>query len=117
MQLSAGPGGLSAGPFPAELGRTLAVGDTQTVTMAMDEQLPAGPWNALITLKSGMTERSGQASLTFPGSGAGTPVQTRAPGSGLWQLLPIIGGLTVLLLVSAVTVGVRRRRRKAAPTF
>ena len=29
LQLSAGPGGLSAGPFPANLGVTLAIGDTE----------------------------------------------------------------------------------------
>ena len=28
LQLPAGPGGLSAGPFPANLGVTLAIGDT-----------------------------------------------------------------------------------------
>jgi hypothetical protein len=64
-----------------------------------------------------MTERSGQATLTFPASGAGTPVHPRAPGSGVWRLLPIIGGPAVLLLVSAAVVRARRRRRKADPTF
>ena len=40
LELTDGPGGLSAGPFPAKLGTTLAIGDTEPVTIALDKQLP-----------------------------------------------------------------------------
>ena len=42
LELEDGPGGLSAGPFPASLGTTLAPGDTGTVTVMLNAQVPAG---------------------------------------------------------------------------
>ena len=114
LQLSAGPGGLNAGPFPATLGVTLGIGDTEPITIALDKRLPAGPWNAQITLKSGLLERSAEASITFPDIGASGPVKplalttTSKPGWGY----PAIVGLAVLLLllIAAAVVGARRRR-------
>ena len=79
LRLSAGPGGLSAGPFPATLGTTLAIGDTEPVTIALDKRLPAGPWDARITLRSGLLERSARATITFPDTGASPPVNTTSP--------------------------------------
>ena len=75
LELSAGPGGLSAGPFPASLGVTLAIGDTEPVTILLDKRLPAGPWDARIALRSGLLERSGRATITFPDAGASPPVK------------------------------------------
>ena len=43
LELSDGPGGLSAGPFPATLGTTLGIGDTEPVTIALDEADPHRP--------------------------------------------------------------------------
>jgi hypothetical protein len=43
LSLSDGPGSLSAGPFPAQLGSTLAPGQTTTVSVSLDKQLPDGP--------------------------------------------------------------------------
>jgi hypothetical protein len=48
------PGGLSAGPFPADLGTTLAIGAAEPITITLDRQLPDGPWDALVTLRSGL---------------------------------------------------------------
>jgi hypothetical protein len=76
LQLSSGPGGLSAGPFPATLGVTLAIGDTEPVTITLSDAIPNGPWDALVTLHSGLTERSARATITFPGNGASAPVAT-----------------------------------------
>jgi len=48
LQLLAGPGGLSAGPFPATLGTTPAIGDTEPVSIVWtnpwpdDEPVPDG---------------------------------------------------------------------------
>jgi hypothetical protein len=74
LELLAGPGGLSAGPFPADLGTTLAVGDTEPVTIVLDERVPAGPWDARIILHSGLLERSARATISFPDAGAAAPV-------------------------------------------
>jgi hypothetical protein len=67
LQLLAGPGGLSAGPFPATLGVTLAIGDTEPVTIPLDKQLPAGPWNAQITLHSDCSTAAQKRPSPSPG--------------------------------------------------
>ena len=111
LQLSNGPAGLSAGPFPATLGTTLGINDTEPVTIALDKQLPAGPWDARITLRSGLLNRSAEATITFPASGAAPPVPTSTrPG---W-LYPVIAILVVLLLLATATLLVLRRRRRHA---
>lgn len=56
LQLTAGPDGLSAGPFPVSLGTTVGIGGTQATTTVLHKTLPAGPWNAIITLRSGLLE-------------------------------------------------------------
>ena len=49
LRLASGPAGLSAGPFPATLGITLAIGDTEPVAVTLDKQLPAGPWDLVVS--------------------------------------------------------------------
>lgn len=107
LQLLGGPGGLSAGPFPASLGTTLAIGATESVTVALDKQVPAGPWDARITLRSGLLERSAAATITFPDAGASPPVKTTIAAPGV--LYPAIAGLLILLVVVATGRAVRTR--------
>jgi hypothetical protein len=102
MQLSAGPGGLSAGPFGANLGTTLAIGATEPITIMLDKQIPDGPWHALVTLRSGLLERSARATITFPPTGT-----SRSP-------YPVVAGLVIFLLLGIVAARLRRRRRTAA---
>jgi len=112
LKLSHGPGGLSAGPFPVTLGTTLGIDQTEPVSVALSRQLPNGPWQANITLTSGLTKRSAQATLTFPsGPGVSAPV---VPSSSGVSLPLIAAGVAVLLLLSGL-LGVlllRRRRRR-----
>jgi hypothetical protein len=111
LNLSAGPAGLRAGPFPARLGVTLAIGDTEPVTIVLNRQLPAGPWRARVTLRSGLLERTGAATITFPGTGSSTAVPTRSTRSR-WPLL-VVFGVAILLIVggpAAFVVAFRRRR-------
>jgi hypothetical protein len=98
LRLTAGPGGLSAGPFPANLGTTLAIGDTEPVTILLDRRLPVGPWKARVTLHSGLVERSTQATIKFP--------RTRAAS---WPyLIAALVGLLFLLGITALLVRSRR---------
>jgi hypothetical protein len=115
LQLSDGPGGLSAGPFRAALGTTLAIGDTEPVTIALDPRIPAGPWRARVTLRSGLLERSVQATVTFPNAGA-SPVVAITTGRRGWSQPAVVGvvvlmglGIASLLLRSDL---MRRRRLK-----
>jgi MYXO-CTERM domain-containing protein len=112
LTLADGPGALSAGPFDAVLGTTLAIGDTEPVTIPLDDQLPAGPWKATITLHSGLVEHIQQATLTFPDTGAADPVATTDTGAPWWVNPTIIGAACMLLLLLAVVLRTLRRRRR-----
>jgi hypothetical protein len=112
LQLLDGPAGLSAGPFPASLGTTLAIGATESVTIALDKQIPAGPWDARITLRSGLLERSAAATITFPDTGTSPAVKTTTADPGL--LYPAIAGLLLLLVIVAAGRAVVTRRARRA---
>ncbi len=98
LQLTAGPGGLRVGPFPANLGVTLAIGDSEPVTIVLDRRLPAGPWDAGVTLHSGLISNSAQATITFPSTAAGNP-----------PYLAIVGLVIALLGITTLVVVIRRR--------
>ena len=117
LQLLAGPGGLSAGPFPANLGVTLAIGDTEPVTITLDRRLPAGPWDARITLRSGLLERTATATITFPDAGASAAVVpvTRHSGHARAGLAVGAGLLLATLLLVALVVRRRETRAPKAP--
>jgi hypothetical protein len=100
LQLSAGPGGLSAGPFPANLGTSLAISATEPITIMLDKRLPDGPWNALVTLRSGLLKHSARATISFPATGT--------PSSPY----PIIAGFVIFLLVGIVAARLMTRRRR-----
>jgi hypothetical protein len=101
LQLSSGPGGLSAGPFAANLGTTLAIGATEPITTMLDKQIPDGPWHALLTLRSGLLEHSARATITFPTTGT---------SSSPYLTYLVIAGLVLLLLVGVLAARLRRRR-------
>jgi hypothetical protein len=103
MRLSGGPGGLSAGPFSASLGTTLAIGATEPIAIVLDKQIPDGPWHALVTLRSGLLQRSARATITFPATGA--------PSSPYL----IIAGLVILLLLGILIALHMMRRHKQPP--
>jgi hypothetical protein len=114
LQLSDGPGRLRAGPFPATLGVTLAIGATEPVTIPLDMRLPAGPWDAQITLHSGLVARTARATITFPNAGASAPVRTTSNGR-TWSFLAIGGLATLLVGATAGLLAIPRpgRRRLA----
>jgi LPXTG-motif cell wall-anchored protein len=108
LMLADGPAGLTAGPFPVSLGTTLAIGDVEPVTIELDKQLPAGPWEAHLVLTSGLLTEKAHATLTFPTSGIG-PTITVANGHGpLWW---VVAGLLALALLVLAWWLLRRRRR------
>ncbi len=106
LELSNGPASLSAGPFPAALGTTLAPGDTDTVVFALDPLLPPGPWDALMNLRSGAVEQSASATISFPVAGTSPAVATTGPGGPpRWPFL----ALAALVLIVLVVIVARRR--------
>lgn len=115
LTLSDGPGGLSAGPFPATLGTTLGIGERQPVEIVLDPALPAGPWTARITLRSGELERMVEGTLTFPSGDAEQVVDARAvdadDDSGA-LLLPAIAAALLLAVLGSLLFLLWRRRRQ-----
>jgi hypothetical protein len=107
LTLRGGPGGLTAGPFPVTVGTTVGIGGTTPVGIALSDQLPAGPWDARLVLRSGLVERTARATITFPAAGTAAPVPTTAGRSG-WLYAAVAA--IVLLAITGVVVLVRRRR-------
>lgn len=113
LGLEDGPGGLSAGPFEADAGTTLGIGDTAPVTVVLDEELPDGPWRAHMTITSGLERRTVEATITFPeaaGSAPATPV-TEAQDTPWWIIAAALV-LALLLVLALVLILLARRRRE-----
>lgn len=112
LRLTNGPGGLSAGPFEATLGTTLGIGQTEPVLVILDPAIPAGPWDARIVLRSGITEREATAKITFPAAAASSsePVATRARADGRSRLLPVLVATAVPIGLSLLIFRLIRRR-------
>lgn len=112
LRLSSGPGGVSAGPFEVTSNTTLGIDDVQSVAVPLDRRLPRGPWEAHITLRSGLLERSAHATIAFPAVGSTTVVAIpdRPGWRRLATVVPAVGigaaGATAALVVHA-----RHRRR------
>jgi hypothetical protein len=119
LRLSEGPGGLSAGPFDARLGTTLAIGASAPVTIPLDQSLPPGPWRARIELKSSTTVRTAEATITFPtAAGASAPPVHAEPvqKAGDDTVLPyVLGGLAALGLILVLLLVVLLTRRRPSP--
>lgn len=96
LQLTNGPGGLSAGPIDADLGTTLKPGQSGPVLFTLDPALPNGPWDAEITMRSGTTERDATGTVTFPDNAGGIGEGSIAGDDFLWL---IVGGIVGALLI------------------
>ncbi|MFT5267898.1 MAG: hypothetical protein ACI88C_001324 [Acidimicrobiales bacterium] len=117
LDLRSPSGDLHAGPYPADLGATLAIGATEPVTITTRADLPPGPWEAQITLRSGLVERSAVAELTFPAAGMSPAVPTTQLAfdrdgpptrSYIYSIVPL-----TVFVVAAIAI---RRRKQAPPT-
>jgi hypothetical protein len=113
LRLTNGPGGLSAGPFPAKLGTTLGVEQTAPVLVPLDPAIPPGPWHARIVLRSGTTERDATANVTFPEPAATSagPVEPRSRSGSGWSILVLLAIGAVVAVALALGLVLARRRR------
>lgn len=100
LELTDGPGGIRAGPFQAELGRTLAIGETQPVRVVLDEGTPAGPWEAKLTLRSGRIAKTVEGAIGFPQPGASPrDITFREVEEGKSRWAGIAAALLILVLL------------------
>jgi len=107
LWLKNGPGGLSAGPFPAQLGTTLGIGQEEPVTVKLDKRLPAGPWLAHLELQSDLIKHAAEATITFPTQAGtvGKTVQAKAvPLTKNKQVLGIVAGSIIGLVVIGILI-------------
>jgi hypothetical protein len=122
LQLTNGPGGLSAGPFDAQLGTTLKPGDTVPVVVPLDKAISGGPWTATIDMKSGLLERKAEAKVTFPDEAGAESPAVEAKPLALYEdkgvVIPfaavLVGVVGLLLLGYLARELLKRRRRPAA---
>ncbi|WEO75918.1 hypothetical protein BJQ94_11055 [Cryobacterium sp. SO2] len=111
LTLADGPAGLAAGPFTVPQATTIAPGGSEKVLFTLDAELPNGPWDATLALKSGLVEREASATITFPDAGVGETVTPDAEVPVLWIA---IGSVAVgLILVAGAVLLIRRRRIRA----
>lgn len=115
LSLSNGPGGLSAGPFAAQLGTTLAPGSSAPVVVPLDKAIRGGPWHAVIDLKSGLLERKASGDVTFPDKPDTASPVVVAKAVPLYKdrgiLVPIAVVLIALLALLLLVLLFLQRRR------
>ena len=116
LELSNGPGGLSAGPFPAHLGTTLAPGQSAQVRVPLDKAIRGGPWRAVIDMTSGLLARRAEGSITFPEASSTVSPVVKAKALPLYQdrgvLIPVAGALIGLLLLILLALATRQWVKK-----
>lgn len=112
LSLLDGPGGLRAGPFPARTGTTVPPGGLAESVVPLDARLPDGPWNADLTLRSGLVEHTTRATVTFPTTpdSAGA-AEASAAGPGHFPN-PVAAVVSTLVLAGLCLLLPRLRRRR-----
>lgn len=117
LQLANGPGGTSAGPFATRGATTLAPSECGTVEISLRDGLPAGPWKATVTLRSGRRQQRSEATITFPAAAgtAAAPVEAKpkeVTGTTGGRLALLLALLLLLLALGLLLWLLWRRRRK-----
>jgi len=105
LQLSGGPGSVSAGPFSASTIVSIAPGQSATDTFQLSSSLPNGPWQASFTMVSGLLTKTAKVTLDF----------SRAPATAArnpFPVVPVAAGVAVFILLVIAALLVTRSRRK-----
>ena len=112
LTLSAVTGGLTGGPYPAQLGTTLAPGQSEPVLFPLTNQVGDGPWNATVTLRSGLNQQAFRARITFPSSsGTAAPAAARPVGGGLGFVTILAGAILIAIFAALIALIITHRRR------
>jgi hypothetical protein len=109
LKLSEVTGGLTGGPYQAQLGTTLAPGQSEPVLFLLTGQVGNGPWNATVSLRSGLNRESFRGPVTFaPGT---RPAASTQPVGGGISVLAIAALVLLLAALAALIIMAYRRRR------
>jgi hypothetical protein len=118
LTLSSVTGELTAGPYPAQLGTTLAPGQSEPVWFVPTSQVTNGPWNATVTLHSGLTQQAYRAKITFPRGPGTAPAAAARPATGGFGFVAIVTSailIALLVALAALIITSRRRHDKNRP--
>jgi hypothetical protein len=107
-RLADGPGGSSAGPFPAKQIITLAPGQAGNMTFAPPKSLPVGSWRVTVSLASGLTTCTATANVQFA-----SIVAVTGGLLGMGWIWVALGVLSVALAVVMVRYALQHRRMTA----
>jgi hypothetical protein len=109
-RLADGPGNSVAGPFRSQQIITLAPGQSGNMTFAPPRSLPNGPWQARVTVVSGLTTSAAAATIEF------APLAAPHPGLSVmaWLGLSLVAAVAVLGVVAFIMARRSARRRRAA---
>jgi hypothetical protein len=107
VSLAGGPGNTSSGPFRAQQIVTLAPGQSWNMTFAVPRSLPAGSWQATVSLVSGMTRATGTADIRF------ATAVTQQAGLSAAQWVWLVFGAFVLVVAAVMGRFAWRHRRQA----
>jgi hypothetical protein len=112
LTLSSVTGELTAGPYAARLGATLAPGQSEPVWFAPTNQVTDGPWKAIVTLHSGLAQQSYSAKFTFPRGPGTAPPGTAHPVTGRFSIVTILLSVIVIAVLATLAARIITRRRR-----
>ncbi|WP_415975274.1 hypothetical protein [Rhodococcus sp. 077-4] len=108
VELSGGPGGISAAPAQGS-GGSIAPGQSGNVTFTLDAALPAGPWQAEVTITSGLVNKTSNLEVTFPEQGSVT-AESSAPEAGTPVWIWAVVALLIVAVAAVLLMAIRRRK-------
>jgi hypothetical protein len=111
-RLAHGPGNSVAGPFRSQQIITLAPGQSGNLTFAPPRSLPNGPWQARVTVVSGLTTSAAAATVQF----APLAASHRGLSAMAWISLSLVAAV-VVLGVFAFIAARRAAGRRRAPAW
>ncbi|MFJ6197282.1 hypothetical protein [Micromonospora sp. NPDC092111] len=109
LSLTHESGALRGGPFSVTKGVTILPGESGRVGVELNQVLPAGRWDARLTLHSGTVERTADGRITLPVAAEVVPVKSALSRWVAWSLG--VGTALVALVAVLVWYLVRRRGR------
>jgi hypothetical protein len=91
----------------------VAPGQSEPVWFTLTSQLTDGPWNATVTLHSGLNQQAFQAKITFPRSpGTARPAAARPAGGGPASITILAGAILIAIVAALIALIITHRRRR-----
>ncbi|MEW1812548.1 hypothetical protein AB0284_17810 [Pseudarthrobacter phenanthrenivorans] len=111
LTLTAGPGGLSGGPYDTEKALTLRPGQNGTINFVLSAGLPDGPWTAHLDATSGTTKALQDSTITFPSSALLPSATEPSPDFTPWLPYALLTAVIILVGILVLTRAARRNTK------